>query len=1045
MAVVELLEPRKMMSSAPPPAVWANRGPGAGGALFDPSISPYNSSEIYTVTDMSEVYHTTNMGQSWSFAPFTQLTGSRATHVEFTSDPNIRYTIDYNDQLGVFPARSTDGGATWKMLTTTPGNSFYGVWADPSTTTKFLTNDYNSLYISTDSGATYTKVYTSPSGGCWVAGVFYDGSNIYVGTNNGMLVSTDGGSTFAMSTATGLPAGTGIVSLAGAKQNGVTRIYCVLDKIGDVYNGLLYESIPTSSFSGVYSLDAGQTSWTNRSAGIPSGEAPVFVSLARNNINTVYLGGTTGSVPIVLKSTTAGAAWSDVLTTANNGNVATGWQGAGGDRDWSYAQFVEGFEVAPSDPNVVAFTDLGFIHISSNGGTSWQQAYVNPAGQNPAGSPTPKHKAYQSVGIEDTSSHWITWADASDVVAGYTDIYGARSTDGGQSWSFPSNISLAGNSIYQISSVTTNSVPSGVILYAATSTTHDIYESTHVVDSTLGGGGKIIYSADKGATWSLLHDFGHPVVYTATDPTNPNRLYASVVSTTAGGIYVTNDLQDGAASTWTKLANPPRTVGHAYNIQVLKDGSIVVTYSAQQLLVNGVYQFTATAGVFYSTDGGQTWQDRTLIGTKGNPSMQYWTKDVTIDPNDPTQSTWYVAVRSGYGGDGSANATGGLYRTTDKGLTWTRVFNKDSESCAFNPATGDLYVATLDNGLWYCGNPKAANPTFTQTTYAFRQPSRIFFDPYDPSQVWVTAFGDGLTVGTIPFANNTGASINVDSALAGGAMAISTSGGNTTFTSPDGSYSFPTTSFSSIVIGDTSGSDSLTVNAGPAVTFDSSQSLASLSVNGGTVALSPGGNSTLVVKSLAFSNSGTLDLADNAMIVDYTGTSPMASIRADLASGFNTGAWNGAGIDSSSAAADSSMSHALGYAEASDLGVNSFMGDPVDATAILIRYTKYGDNNLDGTIDIGNDFAMLLDGLAATNASSWVQGDYTFDGKVDLGNDANLFIRNYLNSLPNSPSHAALGAPAIAEPAPAISAAPGTIALSLDAPALFPTPSDLFQ
>ncbi len=237
----------------------------------------------------------------------------------------------------------------------------------------------------------------------------------------------------------------------------------------------------------------------------------------------------------------------------------------------------------------------------------------------------------------------------------------------------------------------------------------------------------------------------------------------------------------------------------------------------------------------------------------------------------------------------------------------------------------------------------------------------------------------------------------------------------------------------------------MTVNAGPAVTFDSSQSLASLSVNGGTVALSPGGNSTLVVKSLALSNSGTLDLADNAMIVDYTGTSPMASIRADLASGFNTGAWNGAGIDSSSAAADSSMSHALGYAEASDLGVNSFMGDPVDATAILIRYTKYGDNNLDGTIDIGNDFAMLLDGLAATNASSWVQGDYTFDGKVDLGNDANLFIRNYLNSLPNSPSHAALAAPAIAEPAPAISAAPGTIALSLDAPALFPTPSDLFQ
>ena len=74
-----------------------NRGPGAGGALFAPSINPVNSSEIYTVTDMSEVYHSSNSGQTWSFAPFQQLTGGRPSQVQFTSNSSIRYTIQVFD------------------------------------------------------------------------------------------------------------------------------------------------------------------------------------------------------------------------------------------------------------------------------------------------------------------------------------------------------------------------------------------------------------------------------------------------------------------------------------------------------------------------------------------------------------------------------------------------------------------------------------------------------------------------------------------------------------------------------------------------------------------------------------------------------------------------------------------------------------------------------------------------------------------------------------------------------------------------------------
>ena len=60
-----------------------------------------------------------------------------------------------------------------------------------------------------------------------VAGVLFDGTNIYVGTNQGLLVSSNGGSTFSLSSVTGIPAGQAIVSFAGAKEGGAVRLFAV--------------------------------------------------------------------------------------------------------------------------------------------------------------------------------------------------------------------------------------------------------------------------------------------------------------------------------------------------------------------------------------------------------------------------------------------------------------------------------------------------------------------------------------------------------------------------------------------------------------------------------------------------------------------------------------------------------------------------------------------------------------------------------------------------------------------------------------------------
>src|SRR4051812_40202769 len=110
--LLELLEPRALLAAAPPVA-FESRGPGGGGAFFSPSFSPYNASEIYTASDMSGVYRSTDLGASWKIKDFHQLQGSRASAIQFTSDPNILYTTDVTGDLGE-PAKSTDGGVTWR-------------------------------------------------------------------------------------------------------------------------------------------------------------------------------------------------------------------------------------------------------------------------------------------------------------------------------------------------------------------------------------------------------------------------------------------------------------------------------------------------------------------------------------------------------------------------------------------------------------------------------------------------------------------------------------------------------------------------------------------------------------------------------------------------------------------------------------------------------------------------------------------------------------------------------------------------------------------
>jgi hypothetical protein len=169
------------------------------------------------------------------------------------------------------------------------------------------------------------------------------------------------------------------------------------------------------------------------------------------------------------------------------------------------------------------------------------------------------------------------------------------------------------------------------------------------------------------------------------------------------------------------------------------------------------------------------------------------------------------------------------------------------------------------------------------------------------------------------------------------------------------------------------------------------------------------GAGVLVVGGVNLNSTAQLDITDGKMVVDYSGASPLASVVSNLTSGRNGGAWNGNGINSSTAAANSTTK-GIGYAEQSALGVGSFGGESVDATSVLIRYTALGDANLDGTVN-SNDFNLFVGGYGMTGSGLWVKGDFNYDGKVSTL-DFNHLAGNFGTTVPA----AALGA-VVPEPA----------------------------
>jgi hypothetical protein len=192
-----------------------------------------------------------------------------------SASPNIVYAGTNGD--GLF--RSTDYGETWGPLAS-GGTSpvVQGVTIDPWDNRRLFVAKATGVYLSENSGATWTQVLTSPSWGITIDES--DASIVFITTKtNGVFRSFDGGHTFAASSV-------GLGSLTMGRAAKVT--------IDPTNTRVMYVGSETRGGGAVYkSLDRGD-SWFAANDGIEG--VPVFaLAMDPNEPSVLYVTGPEGT------------------------------------------------------------------------------------------------------------------------------------------------------------------------------------------------------------------------------------------------------------------------------------------------------------------------------------------------------------------------------------------------------------------------------------------------------------------------------------------------------------------------------------------------------------------------------------------------------------------------------------------------------------------------------------------------------------------------------------------------------------------------------
>ncbi|HEX3127565.1 MAG TPA: hypothetical protein VH394_09550 [Thermoanaerobaculia bacterium] len=408
--------------------------------------------------------------------------------------------------------------------------------------------------------------------------------------------------------------------------------------------------------------------------------------------------------------------------------------------------FVYDLAVAPSNPRVVYASTQGAFFRSLDGGVSW---------------------AWTS----DEQSTYQPTVDAADPLLVYAQLgYALRSRDGGATWE---PLDVPADSIRQLAA----HPRTAKTVFAAT--TEGLFRSTDaglhwkavrgglpakfdavrlVVDPAAprrlylaaAEPWRLFRSLDGGFSWQEMDNFpgGFLRAFT-THPRSPRILYAgvdqAVFKSTDGGASwkATGPGLEGSIETLQIFPGRPNTVyagtsdglfrsldgGATWSRSegLPRDSSVSELVASGKTLVAAAAPFDRRAGVYRSEDGGLTW----AFSSRGLSSL-----DVTAVDFGAPGTIWIVADRF-------------LFRSTDAGLTWSRV--RPDRTMVFEPAgiaavavdptdRSNVFVLSNDTSGRVWRSPDAGR-TWGIAGNADLQVTKLVIDPQTPSTLYATGIG----------------------------------------------------------------------------------------------------------------------------------------------------------------------------------------------------------------------------------------------------------------------------------------------------------------